>query len=338
MSVRQIAQEAGVSIATVSRVLNNDPAVRPETREKVLAVANRTGYVPTMGRRAKNLIGFTYTQEMSLSHRFDATVLEGLVGGADEAGFEVLIVNMQRDKKPEESYSQFFMRKGLRGVILRTNHQSRDSCLAIANEGFPHVVLAERFQDQQVNFIESDSYPDSVRAVEYLISLGHRDIAFGMHNIPDRDHADRLQGYKDALARHDLPVRDDRLFAYPWTMAGGATVMDMIMSMSDRPTAIYFADPMLAVGAVKRANETGVRVPEQISIVGFDDTDVRFSVHPTLTAVCQDAATLGLEAARWLTRRLASQGESDSNRLQRTIPTHFEINQSSGPFSAENAA
>lgn len=328
MSVRRIAAEAGVSIATVSRVLNNDPAVRPETREKVLAVANRVGYVPTMGRRVKTLIGFGYTSEMSLSHRFDATLLEGIVSGADEARFEVVIANLHRDKKTDESYTQFFMRKAIRGIILRTNAESRDVCQTIADEGFPHVVIAERFDSENVNFIEGDSYPDSLRAVEYLISLGHRKIAFGQHNIPDRDHEDRMQGYRDALAKHDIPVRDDYIFEYPWTMAGGATVMEMMMNMNDRPTAIYFADPMLAVGAMKKAVESGVNVPGDISIIGFDDTDVRFSVHPTLTAVCQDAAALGFEAASWLTGHLTSK---TTDRLQKRVPTFFEINQSTAP-------
>lgn len=328
MSVRRIASKAGVSIATVSRVLNNDPAVRAETRDKVLAVANQVGYVPTTGRRVKTQIGFGYTSEMSLSHRFDATLLEGIVSGADEARFEVVIVNLLRDRKSNESFTQFFMRKGIRGVILRTNAESRAICKQIADEGFPHVVIAERFDDADVNFIEGDSYPDSVRAVDYLISLGHRRVGFGMHNIADRDHEDRLQGYRDALAKHEIEFREDYVFEYPWTMSGGATVMEVLMNMKDRPTAIYFADPMLAVGAVKKGVESGVRIPQDISIIGFDDTDVRFSVHPTLTAVCQDAAGLGFEAASWLAGSLKEGGEA---RLQKRVPTFFEINQSTAP-------
>ncbi len=328
MSVRRIAAKAGVSIATVSRVLNNDPAVRAETRDKVLAVANQVGYVPTTGRRVKTQLAFCYTSEMSLAHRFDATLLEGIVRGADEAQFEIVIVNLLRDRKSNESYTQFFMRKGIRGVILRTNAESRDTCKQIAAEGFPHVVIAERFDDSAVNFIEGDSYPDSVRAVEYLISLGHRRIGFGMHNIADRDHADRRQGYRDALAKHKIPFQENYVFEYPWTMSGGATVMEMLMNMKNRPTAIYFADPMLAVGGVKKAVESGVHVPRDISIIGFDDTDVRFSVHPTLTAVCQDAAGLGFEAASWLASSLEQPGEM---RLQKRVPTFFEINHSTAP-------
>ena len=102
----------------------------------------------------------------------------------------------------------------------------------------------------------------------------------------------------------------------------------MAMSMPDRPTAIYFADPLLAVGAVKKAHELGVRIPADVSIVAFDDTEVRHGVYPAMTAVCQDAAALGFEAASALTRMLV---KPPGERFRRTLPTFFEVNQSTGP-------
>ena len=99
--------------------------------------------------------------------------------------------------------------------------------------------------------------------------------------------------------------------------------------MASPPTAIYFADPLLAVGAVNKAHKLGIRIPDEMSIIGFDDTDVRYSVYPTLTAVCQDASALGFEAALWLTRRVS--GSVNHDTLQKTLPTFFEVNQSTGP-------
>ena len=327
-SVRRIAEVAGVSITTVSRALNNDPSVHPRTREQVLAVANRTGYAPHVGRRVTTQIGFAYTQEMTLAHPYDAAVLEGAVRGLNECHFDLVVLNLQRDKRSTESYTQFFMRRGVRGAVLRTMAATRDVCQAIADEGFPHVVISERFQASNVNCIDCDSFGDSRRAVEYLIALGHRRIAFAMHNIPDRDHLDRYEGYEKALNDHGIPVDPMLVFRQPFTLAGGATVIDMVMSLPERPTAIYFADPLLGVGAVKKAHALGIRIPEDLSIVGFDDTDMRFAVHPTLTAVCQDARALGHEAARWLARKLT--GGADRS-LQRTMTSFFEINESTSP-------
>jgi LacI family transcriptional regulator len=327
-SVRSIAKLAGVSITTVSRALNNDPAVSVETREKVLSIANRTGYVATVGRRVTTHIGFGYTGEATLAHPFDAAVLDGVMRGAEERRFDVVLLNLTRDKRPDESYTQFMMRKGIRGVILRTMEETRATCQAIADEGFPLVVISERFDLPNISYIDGDSRADSVRAVDYLVSLGHRRIAFGVHNVPDRDHQDRLGGYREALEKNGLPFDESLVFRQRYTLAGGATILKMAMSMRDRPTAIFFADPLLSVGAVKKAHASGIHIPDDISIVGFDDTDLRYGVHPTMTAVCQDASALGFEASYRLTRQLNGH---ERGVFQITVPTFFEVHESTGP-------
>ncbi len=332
-SVRQIAREAGVSITTVSRALNNDPSVHPKTRKQVIAIANRRGYAPSVGKRVTTQIGFAYTQEMTIAHPYDSAVLEGVVRGLEEQHFDLVILNLQRDKRQGESFTQFFMRKGIRGVVIRTMAATRGLCEAVAQEGFPHVVVSERFEDGQVNCIDCNSLPDSQRAVEYLLALGHRRIAFGMHNVPDRDHLDRFDGYRQALEAHDIPFDPMLVFRQPFTLAGGATVIEMIMSLANRPTAVFFADPLLGIGAAKKAHAIGLRIPDDLSIIGFDDTDMRFAVHPTLTAVCQDARMLGYEAALWLSRSI--NGSVNGELLRKTIPTFLEINASTGPASSD---
>lgn len=327
-SVRAIAKRAGVSITTVSRALNDDPAVNPKTRELVLRVANSFGYAASVGRRVTTQIGLAYTQDITLTHPFDAAVLEGILRGTDEARFDLVILHLQRDKRPDETFTQFFRRKGVRGVLLRTVAESRHLCERIAAEGFPHVVISERFDAPGMNCIDCDSKPDSYRAVEYLIALGHERIGFAMHNTPDRDHLDRLDGYRAALTAHGLPLDDGLIFRHPFNLAGGATVLNMVVSLRQPPTALYFADPLMAVGALQKAQALGVRIPDQLSIVGFDDADLRYSVYPTLTAVCQPASQLGFEATLWLTRRLMGDGQGS---LQRTISTFFEINASTAP-------
>ncbi len=331
-SIRQIAQEAGVSISTVSRALNNDAVVNPKTRERVLAIANRAGYVATMGRRVTTNVGFAFTGEITLAHAFDSAVLAGVVRGLDEARFNVVVLNIQRDKDRDETFTQFFMRMGVRGVVLRTTSETSAACRAVAEEGFPHVVISDRFDDPHVNYVDCDSRPDTKRAIDYLVSLGHRRIAFALHNVPDRDHEDRLEGYREALARHTIAYREDLVFRHRNSLAGGASVLDVAISMPNRPTAIFFADSNLAVGAVNQAQKLGVRVPEDISLIVVDDTQVRYSVHPTLTAVCQDAAALGFEAALWLTRRVTG---NVGGHLRKTIPTSFEVNGSTGASPSE---
>jgi DNA-binding LacI/PurR family transcriptional regulator len=330
-SIRKIAEQAGVSISTVSRALNNEAFVRPETRKLIISVANRNGYAAKMGRRIMSYVGLAFTQEITVGNPFDSAVVGGVMRGLDEGRLSLVLLNMRRDKDPGESYTQFFMRKGIRGVLLRTTHESRLVCEAIAEEGFPHVVISERFNAPRMNYVDCDSNPDTNRAIDYLLSLGHRRIAFAMHSVADQDHLDRLEGYRQALARNDLPFDENLVFRHSSGLAGGETVMKLAMSLRNRPTAIFFADPMLAIGAVNKAHMIGVRIPDDISIVGFDDGEFRHSVYPRLTAVCQDAATLGYEAALWLTRILTGEVRGS---LQKTIATSFEVNQSTGPAPA----
>ncbi|MCA3005688.1 MAG: LacI family DNA-binding transcriptional regulator, partial [Phycisphaerales bacterium] len=162
-SVRQLAKRVGVSVATVSRALNNDVGVNPATREKILAAANRAGYTPSVGKRITTVIGLVYPGEPVRPDygAFDSLLLNGILRGVAEQRFDVKLISIQRDKLPSEAYTQFFMRKGVRGVILRSFDQQRRLVTEIAEEGFPAIVVADRFDDPSVNFIACDSRDDS---------------------------------------------------------------------------------------------------------------------------------------------------------------------------------
>ncbi len=328
-TIRDVAEQAGVSIATVSRALNGDQSVAEKTRERVVEAATSLGYRSSQRSTVTN-IALAFTQGVTLSHPFDAAVLDGACAALSDLGeYDIVVMNLAREKKATETYSNFFSRKGIGGVLLRTVlTPSRGACRMVAEEGFPHVVVSERFDTPGVNFVDGNSGPDSYKALRYLIQLGHREIAFGMHTILDRDQRDRFEAYKRCLADHDLPFREELVHRQQKTVSGGATLIELAMRATPRPTALFLADPLLAVGAMNRARDIGVRIPEDVSVIGFDDTDLRNSVFPTLTAVCRDSRALGYEAATSLVRSLAKDGQRE---VRRTIPTFFEINASTAP-------
>jgi len=325
-SVRAIASRLKLSPATVSRVLNNHPDVDHSTRERVLACINQVGYVPRVGRRITNVVALAYPDEPVRSEygAFEPALLSGIMRGLEDQHFDLKLLNIRRDKKPDETFTQFFMRKGIRGVVLRCFRFNRSVITSIAEEGFPAVVVAAEFDDPRVNFIRADSYPSSRRAVEHLISLGHKRIALAMHNVADSDHADRRRGYEDALFRAGLPIDHSLVMELAAGLTSGEQVLDSILGMPEPVTAVFATNPMTAIGIMRRARERGVLVPRDLSVVGVDDSDVRMHVWPRLTAVTQDASALGLEAALWLTRMIVK-GERGS-KCQRTIPTTFEVN------------
>lgn len=324
-SVREIAKLAKVSVATVSRALNNHPDVDPATRDRVVAAANKSRYVPGVGKRLTTVIGLVYpTEPVKADYgAFDSALLAGILRGVNEQKFDVKLVSLTRDKSADETYTQFFMRKGLRGVILRTFESTRGVCEAIAAESFPAIVVADRFDDPKVNFICCDSRDDSRRAVEHLIRLGHRRIACAVHNVPDTDHRDRREGYAQALAEHGIAADPGLTFEIVASFEGGVAAINRIMGEVEPPTAIFFTDPLATVGAMRRCQELSISIPSELSIVGFDDSDIRHHTWPPFTAVCQDARMLGEEAALWLTRSLLAQADP---ALRLVRPTMLEIN------------
>jgi DNA-binding LacI/PurR family transcriptional regulator len=325
-SVREIARRMRVSAATVSRALNNHPEISANTRDRVLKAANQLGYSNSVGKRVTTNIGLVFTSDIPFTE-FDGLIVSGMMRGLGEQRFDVTIVNLERDKAESETYTQFFMRKGIRGAILRTDTHSRQICQAIAEEDFPSVVVAERFESPRVNYIYTDSSPESRRAIDHLIHLGHSRVAFVMNHIPDHDHGDRFDAYRESLSAVGLEYDPELVVKVPADLAGGKSSLNRLLSLPRPPTGVYYADPLACVGAMARAHELGVRIPEDLSIIGFDDADIRFRVWPTLTAVCQNASQLGFEAALWLTRKLAGR---DEGPLRQRATGFFEVHGSTG--------
>ncbi|MEO1237852.1 MAG: LacI family DNA-binding transcriptional regulator [Planctomycetota bacterium] len=334
-SVRQIAKQAGVSITTVSRVLNNHPRVSERLREKVLAAANESRYVAAVGKRSTTNIAFVYTGEPSLGSPFDGALMQGMSNGMDEFGYDLMVLDVRRARQPDETYSQMFMRKGVRGAVLRTNSQTRSVCEAIATEGFPCVVLGDRFDHPGINFIFSDSRETSREAVDYLLDLGHRRVAICLNIVDDSDHADRLAGYEQALRDRGLPVERRNVLRTAARRDGGEQLMRRLAAMADRPTAVYFTDPASAAGAVKEARALGIDIPGDLSVVGFDDHELRHDVYPELTAVCQDAVAMGHQAFAALHEILDR--EDGSPVTKKSLRTWFEVHRSTAPPRSDDA-
>ena len=301
-TIRRVAQKAGVSIATVSRVVNGSTAVAPELRDRVLDAVSRCGYAPTIGRRSAASIALVYTGPFSVGSPYDAACLDGIVSAMLESDYDLKITHLRRDKSFKETYSQFFFRKGIRGAIIRSTSADRDVAQQIGDEGFPAVVLGDRFEHRRLAFAYNESGDASAEGIEHLISLGHRRIAFAANDTDDGDHLDRLEAYRNTMSLHG--ISDPQLeFRVPAHRLDGAQLMRKMMSLAVPPTAVFIADPLTACGAINEARKLGLRIPEEMSILGFDDSDSRFSVEPTMTAICQNSSELGRLAFEMLIER-----------------------------------
>jgi DNA-binding LacI/PurR family transcriptional regulator len=319
----------GLSPATVSRAINNHPTVAPEVRQRVLAAINRAGYVPTVGKRSTTNIAFLYTGESSLGSPYDGAVMEGMADRMDDYGFDLMILNTGRALLPGESFTQMFHRKSVRGAVIRTDNRTRHLVQAIADEGFPSVVIGDRFEDPNVCSIYCDSRKTSQEAVEHLISIGHERVAICINRVDDSDHLDRLAGYRDAFESMDRPVDEKLIYREEANLDGGVQLIRKIRSVRDRPTAIYIGDPLTAVAAINEANRLGLKVPDDLSVVGFDDAQIRHITLPKMTAVVQDAREVGREAFEVLHQLIELRKRADVER--RVLPTRLELHGSTAP-------
>lgn len=329
-SVRQIASKAGVSIATVSRVINNSPKVSDEARQKVLDVINKQQYTPRIGKLLLTNVAYIFTDSITLGSSYDAGILSGLSSGLEHNQLDLLVLNAKACRQPGETFSDVFRRKGVCGAIVRTTAMSQALCRAILESGVPTVVLGDQIEGYEQLCLDVDSRSASQDAVEHLIELGHKRIGFCTNVVDDKDHADRFGGYSDALEAGGIEIDPRLTFRVPASRSGGEQLARRLAAMTDGPTALFAADPATCLGLLNETRKLGISVPDQLSIVGFDDSEMRFSTSPALTAVCQDAQLLGSQAMRRVVGMLPANAQ-DAETEDAPLRAWFEVNATTGP-------
>lgn len=327
-SIRKVAKEAGVSIATVSRVINGVEGVAPGLHKRVNDAVKACNYSPSVGKRTHTSIALIYAEEVWVESPYDSACMQGMIEALRETDLDLLLLNMKREKAGSETLKQLFTRKGVAGAVVRSTSSTRRLVARWAEEGLPLVILGDHFQCAHVSFVYASSFSASRDAVEHLVSLGHQRIAFAACDRDDGDHVDRLSAYRKVMDEHGLS--DEGLVCrVPPHRLDGVQLLRNLLGMPNRPTALFIADPLVAVGAINEAHRLGVRIPEDLSIVGFDDRDTRSSVHPRMTAVCQDATVLGRLAAEEVMRQI--ENPSDSARAAVPQDAWLEVCHTTGP-------
>ncbi len=329
-SVREIAESANVSIATVSRVLNNHPRVSAEARRKVLDVINSKRYTAQVGRRSTTNIAYVFAEDFSLGSPFDATLLERISRGLQNDDLDLLILRPPSRLKDRETYTQLFQSRGVRGAFVRCTDKTRYIAEMIAEEGFPAVTLADRLSSARGSWVRSNATTATMDAIHHLLRLGHRRIAVTLNIVDDRDHQERLMAYRQAMFNEGLEVSDDLLLRVPAYRQAGASLLKQITTMMDPPTAVFVTDPHVAVGLMHEALRVNFKIPEKLSVIGFDDTEQRLGVYPAMTSVCQNTEALGGEAYAMLEKLLH---DDKPMPQQKEIECWLELHDSTAPPS-----
>ena len=300
-TIREIADHADVSTGTVSRVLNSHPNVSPVSRGKVLQAVNELRDSSAVGsRRGTTSIAFVYRGQSSINSRFDSLLLHGIAEELVQTDHDLMIVNAVRLRMEGESLGQMLLRRGVSGALVRTTSLTNTMCDELGQEGFPTVLIADRSENEHIGTAYYDTDQAVRRAMDHLVNLGHRKIAIALNIVDDFDHAQRFQSYQKFQEDHGLP-RDERwiLRNAAWQGNSGA-VLRQIFDLPDRPTAVFVTDPSIATGLCAEAMRSDIRIPEDLSVIGFDDGQERFSTVPRLSSVCQSAELLGRRSLQHL--------------------------------------
>lgn len=276
-----------MSINTVSRALNGKPDVSEETRERVLAVAKRLGYRPNrlaQGLRGKK-VGTIGVVVADLANPFFVEVVKGIEEEAYRHGFTIMVTNTNEDPAKEQEVLSTLVEHQVAGLIITPSQKDDGFIQFLKARDVPFVLVARRFEHVTCHAVLNDDFTGAFAAVSYLVELGHRDILFINGPHYNWSAMQRLSGYHQALERGGLPYRPELVRSCEVTAEAAAAAMKDYLAAHPAPDAVFAFSDYMAIGVVRALREQGLRVPEDVSVMGYDGIEIGASLDPPLSTV-----------------------------------------------------
>ena len=336
VTLAEIAQAAGVSISTVSRALTNTThPLKEETRQRIVRLAKEMGYKPNLVARSlqssrTHVVGVIVDRMRS---PFAAATVQGIQDGLRQAGYSISIINSNRDQDLVVEAIQTFYSRRVDGIVILNSwlHTFNDPFLSLQDR--PFVFVNRLFSDAIHNCVGPGDRDGAQLATRHLVELGHRRIAYINGIEKWLEAQNRLAGYRDVLMEQGLPVDETLIRSGDWGVDSGYQATEDLLTLKHRPTAIFAANDLMALGAIYALQEAGLRVPEDVAIVGYDDRDFAAWIRPALTTVRMPSYEMGQAAARLLLEQFTGEELEDATH----IPGKLIIRQSCGAKGREGA-
>jgi len=306
--MRDVARRAGVCVATVSRVLNENPSVSPELRARVLEAINECGYqrdrvARSLRVRHSQIIGLVISD---IQNPFFTSVVRGVEDVAYESGYTVLLCNSDEDPDKERLYIDVMLAEKVAGVIISPTAETGNYARVLLEQKVPVVSMDRRMLDLDVDTVVVDNVAGAYQAVSHLLAMGHRRVAFIGGPLSTTTGRERLEGYQKALDNHGVPRDQNLIKIGGFKQQGGLELTCQLLAMAEPPSALFTGNNLLTLGVLNCLHEKGLSVPRDLALVGFDDMPWAQSLDPPLTAVAQPTHDLGRTAAELLLRRIAN--------------------------------
>ncbi|TCL60858.1 LacI family transcriptional regulator [Hydrogenispora ethanolica] len=331
-TIYDVGRRAGVSRSTVSRVLNGKNDVDPKTAAAVWQAVRELNYHPNASARAlvrqkTDMIGVMLAH---VSDPFYEKIIKGIESVAAARNMGVVFYNSDDDLQNHKLLIASVLESNkVDGVIVVGSYLGdKKTILEIINRGFPIAMIERYFTDSKVPCIVTDNRQGAVLAVEHLIRLGHRRIGCITGNLLYQTAIERLEGYKATLGNHQFAIEEELIAIGGFHYEKGYEGMKQLLSLNQRPTAVFACNDMMAFGAILAINEFGLSVPRDIAVVGYDDITFAAMFYPQLTTVRQPLFEMGSLAAQSLIDRIEL-GE-DADIIKKILPVELVVRKSCG--------
>ncbi len=336
VTIMDVARASGVSYATVSRVLSGYEFVRESTRNRVMAAVEHLGYVANLQARSlaggrSHIVGLLVP---NLDNGYVGTITRGIDQELERANYDLVLYTSHRHPSNESFYVSAIANGLTEGLLLVAPLVPMSYLDVLREQNFPYVLIDQADTTETSSVVDATNWQGAYEATRYLSQLGHTRMACITGALAVRSAVDRLRGYKAALADCDIPVREELVIEGDYQQQTGyEATKSLLQSVNPPPTAIFASNDLSAFGAMDAARECGFRIPDDISIIGFDDIPQASLVYPKLTTVRQPLEQMGQVAVKMLLERI----EERSRPPQRvTLATQLVIRDSCGPYQTES--
>jgi len=320
-TIAEVAKEAGVSVATVSRVINQSGSVSPEAERKVNAAIAKLSYCPNVLARSfrtkesKTILVLV----PNISNPFYSKIVSGIEDVLKRDGYNSMLCITEMNRAQTKGFLDLMSIKRADGAIVMETGES--DLIATYAKSYPVVKCSGYCEDLSISYVSIDNFIAAKQVVEYLVSLGHKRIGFiGSTNKFDSTEL-RKKGYMTVIINNEIEI-DKRYMRDAddnYSFKSGMEAAKKMFLLKDRPTAIFCISDMIALGAIRASIEMGLRVPEDVSIIGFDDVEYATMFHPLLTTVSQPCYEMGKAAGDLILKRLGGSTETKHLKLDHKL-------------------
>ncbi|MBC7093152.1 LacI family DNA-binding transcriptional regulator [Candidatus Bipolaricaulota bacterium] len=326
VTIRDVAERAGVSVATVSHVINGTRKVAPDTAERVRRAMEELDYQPnavaqSLRTRTTHVIGVLVSD---ITNPFFATLVRGAEDAAVAAGYSVIVCNSDEDSSKEDSYVRLLLRRRMDGLLIAPVRDGATPAVQeLAERRMPFVFIDRKAAGVSVDAVLSDNVGGAYRATRHLIERGHRRIGIVLGIPGATTTEERFAGYRQALEEAGVPFSEDLVAWGGYRIEGGQKALAQLLSRPDPPTAIFSTNNQMTVGVLQEVFLRRIPVPDKVAVVSFDDLEWAEMVVPPLTVVAQNPYEIGHRAFELLLARLNGPGAEGFREVR--VPVDLRV-------------